>query len=77
MDRKYIENEHIVDRYLSGELTVREAREFEQFCLDHPQFLTSLPSRRGRVMRSAAAAALSSGRQVARKRAATASSSGK
>lgn len=43
MDRKYIENEHIVDRYLSGELTVREAREFEQFCLDHPQFLGSLP----------------------------------
>jgi hypothetical protein len=43
MDRNYIENEHIVDRYLSGELTVREAREFEQFCLDHPQFLSSLP----------------------------------
>lgn len=43
MDRKYIENEHIVDRYLSGDLTVREAREFEQFCLDHPQFLSSLP----------------------------------
>jgi hypothetical protein len=43
MDRKYIENEHVVDRYLSGELTVREAREFEQFCLDHPQFLSSLP----------------------------------
>jgi len=43
MDRKYIENEHIVDRYLSGELTVREAREFEQFCLDNPQFLSSLP----------------------------------
>jgi len=43
MDRKYIENEHVVDRYLSGDLTVREAREFEQFCLDHPQFLNSLP----------------------------------
>src|SRR5687768_15692105 len=43
MDRKYIENEHIVDRYLSGDLTVREARDFEQFCLDHPQFLSSLP----------------------------------
>jgi hypothetical protein len=28
---------------LSGELTVREAREFEQFCLDHPQFLSTLP----------------------------------
>jgi hypothetical protein len=43
MDRKYIENEHVVDRYLSGELTVREAREFEQFCLDNPQFMSSLP----------------------------------
>lgn len=43
MDRKYIENEHIVDRYLSGDLAVREAREFERFCLDHPQFLSGLP----------------------------------
>lgn len=43
MDRNYIENEHIVDRYLAGELTVREAREFEKYCLEHPQFLNSLP----------------------------------
>lgn len=43
MDRKYIENEHIVDRYLAGELTVREAREFEKFCLEHPSFLNALP----------------------------------
>lgn len=43
MDGKYIENEHVVDRYLSGELTVREARQFEKFCLDHPQFLQTLP----------------------------------
>lgn len=43
MDRKYIESEHIVERYLAGELTVREAREFEKYCLDHPQFLNSLP----------------------------------
>lgn len=43
MDRKYIENEHIVERYLAGELTVLEAREFEKYCLDHPQFLSSLP----------------------------------
>jgi hypothetical protein len=43
MDRKYIDNEHIVDRYLSGELTVREAREFEKYCLDHPEFLKTLP----------------------------------
>jgi len=43
MDRKYIQNEHIVDRYLSGELTVREAREFEKYCLEHPDFLNDLP----------------------------------
>lgn len=43
MDRNYIDSEHIVDRYLAGELTVREAREFEKYCLEHPQFLNSLP----------------------------------
>jgi hypothetical protein len=43
MDRKYIEDEHIVDRYLSGALTVREAREFEKYCLDHPDVLKSMP----------------------------------
>ena len=43
MDRKHIDNEHVVDRYLSGELTVREARDFEKFCLEHPDFLGDLP----------------------------------
>jgi hypothetical protein len=43
MDRKYIEAEHIVDRYLSGDLTVREAREFEQYCVDHPEALKAMP----------------------------------
>jgi hypothetical protein len=43
MDRNYIESEHIVERYLAGELTVREAREFEKYCLEHPQFLNALP----------------------------------
>ena len=43
MDRKYIENEHVVDRYLSGDLTVREARDFEKYCLEHPDLLNSLP----------------------------------
>ena len=42
MDRNYIENEHIVDRYLSGELTVREAREFEKYCMEHPKVLSTL-----------------------------------
>jgi hypothetical protein len=43
MDRKYIEAEHIVDRYLSGDLTVREAREFEQYCHEHPEALKAMP----------------------------------
>lgn len=43
MDRNYIENEHIVERYLSGDLTVREAREFEKYCLEHPQALNEMP----------------------------------
>jgi hypothetical protein len=43
MDRKYIENEHVVERYLAGELTVREAREFERYCLEHPDLLNELP----------------------------------
>jgi hypothetical protein len=43
MDRNYIQNEHIVDRYLAGELTVREARDFEKYCLEHPAFLSELP----------------------------------
>jgi hypothetical protein len=43
MDKKYIENEHVVDRYLAGELTVREARDFEQYCLEHPEALREMP----------------------------------
>lgn len=39
MDRQYIENEHIVQRYLSGDLTVREARDFKRFCCAHPELL--------------------------------------
>lgn len=43
MDRKYIEREQITQRYLTGDLTVREAREFEQYCLDHPEILKDMP----------------------------------
>jgi len=39
MDRQYIENERIVERYLSGDLTVREVREFKHFCLANPELL--------------------------------------
>jgi len=43
MDRTYIESQHIVQRYLSGDLTVREAREFEKYCQENPDILNSLP----------------------------------
>ena len=43
MDRTYIQSQHIVERYLSGDLSVREAREFEKFCMDNPDVLNSLP----------------------------------
>jgi hypothetical protein len=43
MDRKYIQNEHIVERYLAGDLTVREARDFEKYCLEHPAVLNEMP----------------------------------
>jgi hypothetical protein len=43
MDRTYIESQKIVARYLSGDLSVREARQFEKYCLEHPDLLNSLP----------------------------------
>jgi hypothetical protein len=43
MDRTYIESQHIVSRYLTGDLTVREAREFEKYCQENPDMLNSLP----------------------------------
>lgn len=43
MDRAYIDSHDIVDRYLSGDLLVREAREFEKYCLEHPDLLAQLP----------------------------------
>lgn len=43
MDQASIESERIVERYLSGDLLVREAREFEKYCLEHPEILQELP----------------------------------
>lgn len=43
MDRAYIDSHGIVDRYLSGDLLVREARAFEKYCLEHPELLARLP----------------------------------
>lgn len=43
MDRTYIESQHIVARYLSGDLTVREARQFEKYCLENPDWVKTQP----------------------------------
>ena len=43
MDLQYIQQQRIVDRYLAGALTVREAREFEKFCLANPDVLQDMP----------------------------------
>jgi cell division protein FtsL len=43
MDQQYIKEQRIVDRYLAGDLTVREARQFEKYCLEHPEVLQDMP----------------------------------
>lgn len=43
MDRTYIESQQIVARYLSGDLTVREARQFEKYCLENPEWVKTQP----------------------------------
>src|SRR5712671_937243 len=43
MDRTYIESQQIVARYLSGDLTVREARQFEKYCLENPDWVKTQP----------------------------------
>jgi hypothetical protein len=43
MDRTYIDSQQIVARYLSGDLTVREARQFEKYCLENPEWVKSQP----------------------------------
>ncbi len=43
MDRTYIESQQIVARYLSGDLSVREARQFEKYCLENPEWVNSQP----------------------------------
>lgn len=42
MDRDQIKAERVVERYLTGDLLVREARDFERFCLEHPAVLETL-----------------------------------
>jgi hypothetical protein len=43
MDRTYIESQRVVARYLSGDLTVREARQFEKYCLENREWLNTQP----------------------------------
>jgi hypothetical protein len=42
MDRQFIEQNQIVERYLAGRLPPKGARDFEQFCQRHPELLTEL-----------------------------------
>ena len=43
MDSQQIKSERIVERYLTGDLLVREARDFETFCQEHPEALDAMP----------------------------------
>jgi hypothetical protein len=42
MDAQQIKSERIVERYLTGDLLVREACDFERYCQEHPEILQTL-----------------------------------
>lgn len=42
MDRSFIENNQIVERYLAGKLPFKGAQDFEQYCREHPEVLEEL-----------------------------------
>jgi hypothetical protein len=42
MDREQIKSERIVERYLTGDLLVREAWDFERYCKEHQDVLDTL-----------------------------------
>lgn len=42
MDRAFIENNQIVERYLTGKLPYKGAQDFEQYCRQHPEILEEL-----------------------------------
>lgn len=42
MDRQFVEQHQIVERYLAGRLPPKGARDFEEFCRRHPELLTEL-----------------------------------
>lgn len=41
-DRAFIEEHRLLDRYLEGKLPFKGAREFEQWCADHPEYLEEI-----------------------------------
>jgi hypothetical protein len=42
MDRKYIDENHIIPRYLADQLSAEECQAFETYYLDHPEILSEL-----------------------------------
>jgi hypothetical protein len=41
-DRKFIEDHHLVERYLEGKLPFKGARDLENWCRAHPEYLNEL-----------------------------------
>ena len=41
-DRAFIEENHLLDRYLEGKLPFKGAREFERWCADHPEYIEEI-----------------------------------
>ena len=42
MDRQYIDDHQIVERYLQGRLAADERERFEQYYLEHPEMVDEL-----------------------------------
>lgn len=42
MDATFIEQNQIIERYLAGRLPLKGAQDFERFCKEHPETLTTL-----------------------------------
>jgi hypothetical protein len=42
MDAAFIQQNQIIERYLGGKLPVKGAQDFERYCREHPETLTSL-----------------------------------
>ena len=40
LDRAFVDEQQLLDRYLDGALPYKGAREFEQWCAAHPEYLT-------------------------------------